>query len=126
MRTKITTIIIFVGISILFGCSRSSGSQGILNKSKFVDVLVDIHMADAVLSVEGYRIYSDSTKIRLYYNDVLKKHNVTQQQIENTLKYYSKNPRQFENVYKEVSEKIGKLEEEYEKKNKTKDSQKGA
>lgn len=100
---------------LLIGCSKNSSSDTIIDEDTFVNLLVDIHMADATLVVKGYKINSDSTTIRLFYNDVLVEHNVTQKQIQNTFEYYTKKPKKFENIYEQVSEKIVKLEEEYDK-----------
>ena len=109
-----------LGLALLFivlmaGCTKQTTSDEIIKENVFIDVLVDIHMADAILVAKGYRIHTDSTSIRLFYNDVLIEHNVTQKQIENTFEYYTKNPKKFEKVYDKVSENIVKLEEEYKK-----------
>lgn len=110
----------YLGVVILivilwFGCSKATDNSAIIEESKFVDVLVDIHIADATLVVKGFRINTDSAEISLFYNDVLLKHKVTQKQIQNTFSYYSDNPKKFEQVYERVSEKIVKREEEYKK-----------
>jgi hypothetical protein len=106
----ISVIIIFT--TMFMGCVNID-NKDIINEDKFVDVLVDIHMADAIIVVKGYKINADSTKIRLYYNQVLVKHNVTQKQIENTFKYYTHKPKEFEKLYKVVSEKVAKKQEKY-------------
>ena len=112
---KLLTILI---ISILIiGCSKNPSNETRIEESKFIDVLVDIHLADAILVVKGYRVRTDSTKIRLFYNDVLLNHNVTQKQIQNTFKFYASNPKKFEAIYEQVSERIIKLEEENKKEN---------
>lgn len=111
MKKNILLIFSFI---LFYSCSINSSDNEIINEDKFIDVLVDIHLADATLVVKGLKINTDSTKIRLFYNDVLVKHNVTQKQIENTLLLYSEDPRDFEKIYEKVSEKIVKLEGEYE------------
>ena len=112
---KLGLILLFIGL--VAGCSKQTTSDEIIDEDVFIDVLVDIHMADAILVVKGYRIHTDSTAIRLFYNDVLIEHSVTQKQLENTFEYYTKNPKKFEKVYDQVSEKIVKLEEENKKNN---------
>ncbi|MDA3893906.1 MAG: DUF4296 domain-containing protein [Salinivirgaceae bacterium] len=102
----------------LFSCSEESMNGNIIKRDTFIKVLTDIHMADATLVVKGFRVRTDSTRIRLFYNDVLMEYNVTQKQIQNTLKYYTSNPKKFEKVYEKVSENIVKLEEQFEENNK--------
>jgi len=104
--------IVILGFILLQGCSKQN-NDNIIDESKFINVLADIHLADATLAVEGYRVSSDSSKIKLFYNSILIKHNVSQKQIKNTFEYYTKNPRKFEKIYKKVSGKIVKLESEY-------------
>lgn len=108
-----SSLLLLLSLSLIFSCSNDSFSGDIINEDTFIDVLVDIHIADATLVVKGLKINSDSTKIRMFYNDVLLKYNVTQKQIENTFVFYSKNPRDFEELYEKVSENIVKLESEY-------------
>jgi len=106
-------VLLFIGFVLFFGCSKNYGDNPIIGNDKFVDILVDIHLADATLVVKGYRINTDSTQIRLFYNDVLIKHKVTQKQIQNTFEYYAKKPKEFEHLYEEVSERIVKMEQQY-------------
>jgi len=114
MLLRFTVILFFV--QFIYGCSSCKKNEAvILDEDTFVDVLVDIHLADAILHANKYRINRDSVKIHLYYNDVLIKHNVTQKQIQNTIGYYTNHPKKFEKIYNKVSEKIVKLEEEYNK-----------
>ena len=115
MRINILLTVLIIS-SLSISCSTSPSDENRIEEAKFIDVLVDIHIADATMVVSGFRIKTDSTKIRLYYNDVLLKHNVTQKQIQNTFKYYASNPKKFEAIYEQVSEKIIKLEEENKKK----------
>jgi uncharacterized protein (UPF0276 family) len=88
-------------------------NNNIIDEDTFIDVLVDIHIADAIIVVNGLKINTDSTQIRQYYHDVLVKYDITQVQLQQTLVYYAKNPRDFERLYKKVSEKIVKQEEEF-------------
>jgi len=115
MRINKNWVLLLFCLSFFAGCSKNTTNDSIIDEDAFVDVLVDIHLADATLVVKGYKTITDSTTIRLFYNDILVKHNVTQKQIQNTLEYYAKKPKRFDDIYKQVSEKIVKLEEEYDK-----------
>ena len=86
--------------------------DNIIPEDAFIDVLVDIHIVDATIIVKGLRINTDSTIIKLYYNDIFLKHNVTQKQIQQTFEYYTSKPRSFEKLYEKVSEQIAKREED--------------
>lgn len=111
---KFKFIIVFALIlAFSTSCSDGTDKLSVIDEDKFVNVLTDIHMADATLAIKGFRINSDSTRVRLFYNDVLMEYNVTQKQIHNTFSYYTKNPKEFEDVYEKVSANIVKLEKEY-------------
>jgi hypothetical protein len=114
MQLRFIFILLF--ILFVYGCSDNKNNNSvILDEDTFVDVLVDIHLTDAILNANRYRVNKDSVVIHLYYNDVLTKHNVTQKQIQNTIDYYTNHSKKFEKIYDKVSEKIVKLEEEYNK-----------
>ncbi len=108
--------LIILLIAVLSGCSPSKPSTDALGEDEMVELLVDIHFADALLMVSNFKIKRDTVIIEHYYNDVLKKHHTTQKQIENSIKYYSKNPRKFEKIYLKVSEKLSKMESEFQQK----------
>lgn len=110
---KVILVLITVIIALQFSCKQKIKRGNIINEDKFVQVLTDIHMADATLIVKGFRIKADSVRVRKYYNDVLLEYNVTQKQIHDTFIYYTKNPRDFEKVYDKVSANIVKLEKEH-------------
>lgn len=104
---------LFLILVVLSSCSLFKSSDELLPESTLVDVLVDIHMADGILAVKGYNIVRDSSKIELVYNDVMKKHNITQKQFDKTIKYYTKSPREFELVYEQVSEELSKIDSKF-------------
>jgi hypothetical protein len=109
MRLLLFSIILLVTIS----CSNNEDNQKIIDKSTMIEVLVDIHLADATLSIANLKINRDTSEIELYYGDVLKKYRITQNQIDNSLKYYTSRPKEFEKIYEKVSEKLAKMESEF-------------
>ena len=78
-----------------------------------VDVLVDVHIADAIITISNLKTMADTNAIQLYYADVLKKHQITQNQFEKSLKFYTSKPKEFEIIYEKVSEKLAKMEGEF-------------
>ena len=114
-NTPLIRVLLFVviGLTLSYACSSNIlRNHNVLEEEQFIDVLVDIHFADAIIVVKGLRVDTDSTNIRLYYSHVLAKHNTTQKQLKATFEYYSQKPRKFEKLYEKVSERIVKLEEE--------------
>jgi len=78
----------------------------ILPEDKFVDVLVDIHLADAIAlenepSYSGFRL--DSAGL---YGSVFAKHAVTRAQFDSSVNYYSARPEEFQVIYNKVTGKL--------------------
>lgn len=123
MRTYILFSIILL---LVASCSVFNHKpKGIIDDDKLVDILVDIHLADGTLAVAGYNINKDSTKIELLYQDVLNKHNITQQEFEKTIDFYSDDPHHLESIYEQVSEKLAKIESKFDEGYKEKEKVKG-
>ncbi len=108
-------LMVIVSIMLVASCSYMNADHKIIDKKSMVDVLVDIHIADAILGTSTLRVNRDSLEIESYYDDILKKHQVTQIQIDNSLKHYAKDIKEFEDIYLQVSEKLSKMESEYQK-----------
>lgn len=99
---------------LLASCSLFSNKpDNLIDKEKLVDVLVDVHMADAVVAVKGLRINRDSVLISLYYDDVMKKHNITRKQFDITIEYYSKHAEKYDKIYDEVLEILSKKQKQF-------------
>ncbi len=106
---------VFILIAMLFtSCSLfETKEEGIIDKDKFVDVLVDIHFADAVIVVKGYRHTNDSARIDLFYDDVLKKHNISRKELDKTIDFYVKRIDDYDNLYDQVLEKLKIMQSEF-------------
>jgi hypothetical protein len=99
---------LLIAICLLFiSCSQTE-----ISREKFIDLLVDIHLADGYLSNQGYRIDAERGKINEGYTYILNKHQVTQKQFINTLEYYSRHTEQYDEIYNQVIEKLTRLETE--------------
>jgi hypothetical protein len=99
---------LLIGICLfLISCNKTD-----ISREKFVDLLVDIHLADGYLSNQGYRIDAERGKINEGYIYILNKHQVTQKQFMNTLKYYSEHTEQYDAIYNQVIEKLTRLQTE--------------
>ncbi len=104
------TFIVFSACLVLLSC-RSEKKENIIKQNDFVDVLVDMHFADAILTVKGYSTTEDSALIHQYYESVFAKYNITREQFYATLDYYSdKRTEELEKIYDEVLDRIAVME----------------
>jgi hypothetical protein len=79
---------------------------------KFVNVLVDIHLADGI-AVENM---SHPTLARLdsasLYGSVFNKYGVTRPMFDSTMSYYTEHPDDFQKIYNKVTAKLKRMEDE--------------
>lgn len=100
MKTKnqILVFCLLSAVAVLFtGCRP----KGILHSWEMRAVLVDLHKTDAMLQLSGLR-YSDDEARRIYYAQVLEKHDITQAQFDSSLVWYTAHPQLFDKIYPKV------------------------
>jgi hypothetical protein len=96
---------------LLISC-LGSGSYKIIPEKKFVDVLVDLHLADAIADqsmIPDMTYQLDSASL---YGSVFKKHGITKAQFDTTMIYYSKRPDDLQKLYNTVTARLKHMEEE--------------
>lgn len=117
MNKKKTIIICLVSAVFAFfavGCEKEQKPGNILPEDKFIEVIKDMHLADAIISEKGYkesRLDSGS-----YYNSVFKKHNISRREFDENLKYYANHPKQLSAMYEKVIVQLLKQQEKLESK----------
>ena len=111
MKGRILLALLMVCM-IAQSCSREAGSRPEIKKDDLVNLLVDIHIVDGYLIFNGSRIDRDRDRIEGTYGYVLRKHNVTPLQFNNTMKYYSRHIADYEQIYNKVIEKLTLYETE--------------
>lgn len=111
MRTKI----IFTLLCSLFllSCKQKNEDKVLqtkIEKGKFEDILVDIHIAEVLVEHKNY-VDSDSLYLRTKANthQILRNYHVSEADYEQTYSYYLQNPDDFNVVYDEVIAKLTKI-----------------
>jgi hypothetical protein len=85
------------------GCKVNRGTP-VIKKEKMVEILADIHLAQAVLDQE---VPPQGAKREYYYCNILERHGVTEAVFDSAIAWYATNMDIFEQVYAEV---IARLE----------------
>ncbi len=101
----LTQILVLLAIITTFIHCESS-SKGIIERGKFIDILIDLHISDAVLSSKGYFDGSLKDSTDSYYNYILKKYNISRADFDKSLAYYNKDTEEYLKMYNEVVEEI--------------------
>jgi hypothetical protein len=100
-------------IPVFIACENSvfKKPKHLVNEKQMIDMLVDIHLAEATFN----RMRNDSTvrnssSVNFYYS-VLAKYEVADSVFEKSFVYYASNPKNFEKMYREVMNKLSETEQ---------------
>lgn len=85
----------------------------LVNEKKMINMLVDIHLAEAAFNHMRYdSIIRNSSSVN-FYSSVLAKYEVADSVFEKSYVYYVSNPKNFEKMYREVMNKLSETEQAY-------------
>jgi len=87
----------------VFACTPEKGPLPI-PESKLIDVLMDIHYAEAA-SEDKVGTAQDSLR-KVYYKEVFKLYNVTEKDFVKTMELLKRNPRRLLKLYKQMDEQM--------------------
>ncbi len=119
MNMKIRFIVLFIAV-VLFQNSCVSDKQQIkpdnlISHETLIPMLVDIHIADAMLLKGHIKMKADTSRKISMYNSIFMKYKVTRKQFDESIAYYTGNPLEMEIIYDKVLEEFSKKESEVEK-----------
>ena len=103
---KLSLSIVVVIAAFLWGCG--SQPEGVIAQGDMVDLMADMHKAEAVIDMNSAQFNNDSLK-KTMRQSVLMKHGVTQAQFDTTMVWYGHHAKKYGEMYDEV---IDKLDEE--------------
>lgn len=104
-------IYLFYFYLIFSGCSRpGTVSKDIISKDSLINVIVDMHLGDAILMEPSFQAKQVVINKQEYYSSILKKHSLTNEKFQKNMDYYSQNPEEFEKIYESVIENITRLQ----------------
>lgn len=99
---------LFCWLIFFASCSNKDVPENLINKKDIVNVLIDMHLADASLD----HVYnSDSMLIfaKSKYNYIFEKYNIDSVAFTQSLNYYSKNSEKFAGIYKNVLDSLERM-----------------
>ena len=104
-------IISFILCLILLSCGapKTKIPQDILSENSFIDLLKDIHLAEAkfeLLKTKG--IENAKNELAHNYSAIYETHQITADDFDKTIDYYAQHPEQLEKIYTRVLEQLTK------------------
>ncbi|MDZ7877289.1 MAG: DUF4296 domain-containing protein [Saprospiraceae bacterium] len=100
-------LIALIAIIFALTCCRNSNNAPI-SEATFTHILADMHTAEG--AAEGEFPSTKDSLLRIYYAQILKKHEVTQTDFDSTLAVYTRKPVVFDSLYSAVLREIQKID----------------
>lgn len=92
-------------------CRKSEDhSSADLSKEEMIDILVDMHLAQASLDLEKVQGDSMFLGARKYYATIFQLHEVTEEEFYSSFEYYEKHTDEFHEIYEEVVNRLNELD----------------
>lgn len=105
--------LILIPISLLFFSCRQSGVETpghILEKKELVNVQVDLYLVESAHNMNVLKPDSADTEYKALFETVIKKHNITREDYESSLRYYAIDNESLNEIYDSVLVKLTHLE----------------
>ena len=94
-----------------FACTnRSKVPEYVIPQQDMVDIFVDIHLMDGLMTANRIRqkmIKKDSLN---YYDIIFEKYGITQNDFDTSLQFYSRNINKYDKIYEQVLNKLTEIE----------------
>ncbi len=97
--------LLIITIFITFACNKNNKNPDnniILNPDTMANIIKDIHITEAYIAYMQTSNSNTQYNTIYAYNNLLKKHNISKQQLDSNLKYYANNPIILKEIYQKV------------------------
>ena len=106
---KLRTILMLLFTAFIMSCAKNSGHisrKYLIPQEKFTNILVEMHMIDAITNApEYYRKFSATDSVNVHAG-IFKKYDVSKAMFDSTMVYYTRNPEQYQKIYDDVILKL--------------------
>ncbi|MCF6366999.1 MAG: DUF4296 domain-containing protein [Bacteroidales bacterium] len=108
--------LLIIAVTFILSCSESEEIKRteILNDDVFLSLLIDLHKAEGIITASNIKLNRSLKDSISIYNYVLKKHNISRQDFNKTVKYYTFHTNKFLVIYDSVSSSLKSTNKELE------------
>jgi hypothetical protein len=102
-------------ILVFFACSNPQAPEGetdILDKDKMAEMLTDLQLVESVIRISAAEQETNVDSID-YNTAVFERHNISREQFERSMEYYTQHPDQLEEIYDQVIVKLSEKQAGY-------------
>lgn len=103
-------LIILLGLAFICSCTSESELDvkpaDLLSEEKMIDVLIDVHITEAALSLKNFNRDSSMKLFAYYKDDIFKEHQISEKQFQESYDYYARHSKQFDHMYEVVIDSL--------------------
>ena len=100
-----TLLFVFLFIS----CNTTTNNSGIISNDKFTRIIIDIHLIEAKFENQKFKDeFKANAMLQNDYDSIFHLHNITYDDFQKSLKYYSLEKNELEVIYSKALEEIKK------------------
>ena len=113
MRTYL--VLIFFLVFTLNSCNSDkkmeiSIPKNIIEKDSFIVVMTDFRLVEASIRQMVAKGENSQKMTKYYYSFILKKHKITYEDFDYSLKFYSKDPKEMDEIYSKVVSNLNEMQ----------------
>ena len=106
------TLFILAASLLLGACSHKQQPEDIIDVDRMAAFLADAYTLESYNSIESKSDNDTlSLAVRSAYDDILRRHGLTQKEVEKSLDYYGNHPDQYRVVLDEVANRLNEVPE---------------
>lgn len=101
----------FIVFFVIISCGNDKNARTRISEEEMIDLLVDIHKTDALLTRAENRGEVKKKEAVQYYKGMLDKHHINRQEFDSAFDYYSHDFKKFDKIYNQVIVRLQKEED---------------
>jgi hypothetical protein len=105
-------VFLFCAILLLFSCTNTE-EKTYLSQDDFTRILFDIHLTDGVLTSKNIVSHGKEYRPSFYYNSIYKKYNISPQQFDSCVIFYTQNSALYEKIYEKVIDSLNRMDTQF-------------
>jgi len=111
---KLVTILLLL-VFVITSCDDSvvPKPENLIKEKQMIDMLVDIHLAEATFTRFRYDSTMTNNSSANFYYSVLDKYHVPDSVFEQSFVYYASVPKNFEKMYQKVMSHLSEMEQQF-------------
>lgn len=97
----------------LTSCKENNKNAPQLNEDQFINMLIDIHIIEGTLNSQNIFRSGENYRPSYYYNSIFQKYNITREQFDSCVSYYSYDSKEFTRIYDVIIDSLNRSETKY-------------